>query len=343
MTAASLQIFNGAGQPFVAREVELPRRLNPGEVLVEILLATICGSDLHTVDGRRMAPTPGVLGHEGIGRVLESDRPGVIVGQRVTWTLADSCGCCQPCLSWKLPQKCDRLFKYGHAPLNDGHGLNGCYASHLVLRAGTTIVAVPDDLPDSLVAPANCALATIVNALADLPQPCGRVLIQGAGLLGIYAAAWLKQQDVSEIFCVDLSSERLAAIARFGATPISAGQSLPAVDLVLEVAGTSQVIPAGLNNLRVGGHYVWAGMVHPQTPLAITGESIVKKCLTVRGVHNYRPEHLVAGLNFLRQNQARFPFQDLISPPLTLSQLNEAFELTRQQRWQRVSVKHEEY
>lgn len=339
MTHASVQIFNAAGQPFFSSQVPLPQHLASDEVLVEILLATICGSDLHTVDGRRDAPTPCVLGHEGIGRVLESNRSGIAVGLRVTWTLADSCGCCLPCTTWQLPQKCEHLFKYGHAPLNEGHGLNGCYASHLVLRAGTTIVPVPDELPDALVAPANCALATIVNALADLPRPCERVLIQGAGLLGIYAAAWLKQQGVTEISCVDLLSERLAAIARFGATPISAGQSLPAVDLVLEVAGTSQVVPAGISSLRVGGHYIWAGMVHPQTALTITGESIVKKCLTVRGVHNYSPEHLKTGIQFLAENHQRFPFRDLISPPLKLSQLNEAFTLTRERKWQRVAVR----
>jgi putative phosphonate catabolism associated alcohol dehydrogenase len=339
MVSASIQVFNGIGQPFVAREVELPRRLNPGEVLVEILLATICGSDLHTVDGRRMASTPSVLGHEGIGKVLESDRPGIIVGQRVTWTLADSCGCCQPCLSWKLPQKCDRLFKYGHAPLNDGHGLNGCYATHIVLRPGTTIVPVTDELSDRRAVPANCALATVVNALDQLPDPCDRVLIQGAGLLGIYATALLKIRGVAEIYCMDLSAQRSAAVARFGAIAVGQEHSVPAVDLVLEVAGTSQVVPHGVNTLRCGGSYIWAGMVHPQTPLNISGESIVKKCLNLRGVHNYAPIHLQASMKFLEENQARFPFDDLVSPAMKLSQLNEAFELARTGKFPRVCVK----
>jgi threonine dehydrogenase-like Zn-dependent dehydrogenase len=209
----------------------------------------------------------------------------------------------------------------------------------LVLRAGTAVIPVPEELSDDLVAPANCALATIVNALALLPQTCERVLIQGAGLLGIYAAVWLKQLGVPEIFATDLVRERLEIIARFGAKPVKPGTPLPPIDLVLEVAGSSQVVPEGLERLRVGGQYVWAGMVHPQTPVAITGDAIIRKCVTVRGVHNYAPEHLVAGLDFLRDNHSRYPFQDLISPPQRLVDLNEAFQLSRQQRWQRVAVK----
>jgi len=62
------------------------------------------------------------------------------------------------------------FYKYGHAALTDGSGLNGCYASHIVLRPGTQIMTVPEALPDAIAAPANCALATIVNALETLPR-----------------------------------------------------------------------------------------------------------------------------------------------------------------------------
>lgn len=339
MSNAVVQVFKGVGQAFERREVPLPERLSAGEVLVAIDLATICGSDLHTVEGRRSAPVPCVLGHEGVGHVVASQRAGISAGQRVTWTLADSCGQCAPCRQWRLPQKCERLFKYGHAESLAGSGLNGCYASHIVLRSGTTVVPIPDGLSDPMVAPANCALATIVNALEILPDPCHRVLIQGSGLLGIYAAAWLQSRGIKDIYCIDLSAERLAVMPAFGGQPLLPGQPAPSFDLVLEVAGTSQVIDDGIKCLRPGGHYVWAGMVHPQTPLAVMGEAIVRKCLTVRGVHNYAPAHLEAGLAFLAQTQARFPWADLVSPALPLSDLDQAFEWTRQRRWPRVAVK----
>lgn len=337
-TRARMQLFQGPGKPFHMSTVALPEELQPGEVLVKISLATICGSDLHTLDGRRSAPTPCVLGHEAVGYVMESARPGVVPGQRVTWTLADSCGHCAPCSDWDLPQKCDHLFKYGHAALKDGHGLNGCYASHILLRPGTCIFTVPDNLPDAVAAPANCALATIINALEILPDPCDRALVQGGGLLGIYACAWLRHLGLEEVYCTDLCPQRLTLVKEFGGIPVDTGSPIPPVDLVLEVTGNSDVIRDGIKTLRPGGHYVWAGMVHPETKLDLTGEEVLRKCLTLRGVHNYAPQHLKTGLDFLAKNHGLLPFAKLTSPPLPLEQLNEAIALTRTRQWQRVAV-----
>lgn len=335
---ARIQLFQGPGQPFQMASAPLPNELSAGEVLVQVSLATICGSDLHTTDGRRSAPTPCVLGHEAVGHVVSSMREGITTSQRVTWTLADSCGHCAPCTSWHLPQKCEHLFKYGHAALADGSGLNGCYASHIVIRPGTHILPVPAVLSDAIAAPANCALATIVNALDILPDPCDRALVQGGGLLGIYACAWLCHRGVREVYCTDLSPQRLALVAEFGGIPVPHGEKMPQVDLVLEVTGSSAVIPDGIKALRPGGHYVWAGMVHPETKLDLTGEAVLRKCLTLRGVHNYAPRHLADGLDFLAANHTRLPFEKLTSAPLSLDRLNEGFDLTRSRQWQRVAI-----
>jgi putative phosphonate catabolism associated alcohol dehydrogenase len=350
MNHAHIQLFQGPGLPFESRTIPLPDALNPGEILVEISLATVCGSDLHTVSGRRGAPTPCVLGHEAIGRVVASERAGFSEGQRVTWTLADSCGKCPACTQWGLPQKCTHLFKYGHAALGDGSGLNGCYASHIILRAGTFVLPVPDSLPDTLVAPANCALATIVNALEEPLKESSLLrtaLVQGGGLLGLYACAWLRYRGVERVFCTDLSDERLALVPEFGGIAIPANESMKkrileesggGVDLALEVAGSASVIPDGIALLRPGGTYVWAGMVHPQTALDLTGEAVLRKCLTIRGVHNYAPRHLTTGLEFLASQQDRLPFEKLVSPALPLAALDEALALTETRRWLRVSI-----
>ncbi len=209
MNRARVQLFHGPGQPFSGAEVPLPDQLAEGEVLVAITLATICGSDLHTTSGRRSAPTPCVLGHEAVGVVVASARPGVEPGRRVTWSIADSCGECAPCSRWSLPQKCDHLFKYGHASLEDGSGLNGCYATHIVIRPGTALFEVPDALTDAMAAPANCALATVMCALEHLPAPCESALVQGAGLLGLYACAVLRARGVSRVFCSDCATRAM--------------------------------------------------------------------------------------------------------------------------------------
>src|SRR3954469_12150491 len=161
MKTAFAQVFEGVGRPQNGQRFQLPQTPGNGEILVQVDLATICGSDLHTVKGHRQQLTPCVLGHEGVGHVIElgAERLILVPGDRITWCIADSCGKCSACAQHSLPEKCQALFKYGHAPLSDGTGLNGAYASHMLLREGTHVVKVPDILSDAVVAPANCALA----------------------------------------------------------------------------------------------------------------------------------------------------------------------------------------
>ena len=355
--AARIQIFDGPNQPLRLKSHALPTALAPGEILVEIQLATICGSDLHTLAGHRNEPTPCILGHEAVGRIIDlgTDQRDLTIGDRLTWSIADSCGTCPACTEHRLPEKCHHLFKYGHAALDDGCGLNGCYASHILLRPGTHVVKIPDSLADALVAPANCALATVINAAAHLPDPCRAAVIQGAGLLGIYACALLKERGVEHIFCIDINEKRLAQVARFGATPIDgrpeyynqrcdqiAAAAPNGVDAVLEVAGVSALIPEGLHYLRPGGYYAFVGMVHPNTALDLSGEQIIRKCLHIRGIHNYSPWHLEEAIAFLAKTADKYPYSSLVSPPHPLSALEEAVQLAQSQQYFRVAVQPQE-
>lgn len=335
---AFAQVFLGPERGFELREIELPKP-GPGEVLVAISLASICGSDLDTLAGRRGAPVPCVLGHEAVGHIvaLGAGRSELSVGDRVTWTLADSCGRCPSCTEHDLPQKCDTLFKYGHAPISDSSGLNGCYASHILLRPGTSVFRVPAKLSDAAVVPANCSLATMVNAVESIPVSARSVLIQGAGLLGLHACALLRHRGVTEIFCRDEDSARQSAALKFGAI---AGEPR-CVDAAIEVSGDPKVVAQGIAVLRPGGTYVLAGMVHPQSALGLTGETIIKRCLRIIGIHNYAPRHLRDGLRFLKDTSDLFDFAGLVSPPLPLAKLPEAFVLAKTRRYHRVAVRSE--
>ena len=340
-------LFQGSGKGHQLFKTKLKPTLHEGEVLVRMTLATICGSDMHTYQGRRASHIPSVLGHEGVGIVeaVGEGRDQTLIGKRVTWTLTDTCGCCKPCTVWDIPQKCESLFKYGHAPLDDGMGLNGCFSSHIMLRAGTHIVPLPDALPDSYAVPANCALSTMVAVVEPIlkqktkPQ---RILIQGAGLLGLYGASLLHHHGIPEILITDIVQERLDLAGKFGAKPILSRDldniKTHSFDAIIEVAGVSHIISDGIQHLRPGGMYIWAGMVHDRTPLDILGVDIVKGCHTVIGIHNYAARHLEEGIEFLMQTSQQFPWDCLISDPLPLEKLDEGFELTLSQKYHRVAI-----
>jgi threonine dehydrogenase-like Zn-dependent dehydrogenase len=53
--------------------------------------------------------------------------------------------------------------------------------------------------------------------------------------------------------------------------------------LIVQVCGTSSVVNDGLRMLKPGGTYLFLGMVHPHSQLTITGEQIIRKCLTIKG------------------------------------------------------------
>lgn len=344
MSTARCAIFNEPKRPLELSEMPLPL-CGPKDVLVKISLATICASDLHTADGRRLEPCPSVLGHEGVGHVVAAGelRDQNLVGRRVTWTIADSCGECVPCRDWDLPQKCAHLFKYGHSEITNGCGLNGCYATHILLRPGTTIIPIPDELPDEAIAPANCALATMVGATEWLPKPCRVAVIQGAGMLGLYGCALLRAKGVGKVIVVDTDPARLELVEHFGGKPAlgTAGSLLSpgGADAVFEVAGTAAVVPEGIRHLRIGGYYAFIGMVHPTTPLELSGQIVLRHCLTLRGFHNYAPRHLEYAVKFLTEHGAKLPWKKLVSPPFPLDQINAAFAEARSRKWARVSVR----
>ena len=87
--------------------------------------------------------------------------------------------------------------------------------------------------------------------------------------------------------------------------------------------GTLQAVSA----LRVGGRYLIAGMVSPGCDLDLDGNTLTRKCLTVTGIHNYRPEHLGTALRFLERHSARYPFEAMVGRTFPMTEINEAIDV----------------
>ncbi|CAJ1349169.1 unnamed protein product [Effrenium voratum] len=168
-------------------------------------------------------------------------------------------------------------------------------------------------------------------------------LCKEVGLLGIYAVAWLKKRvGMDSVFCFDTHEERLKTAERFGGIPLLVHggdeeclersrfirERYPrGVDVAVEMTGAKHVIHEGVQLLRNGGHYSFAGMVHPDSQLSsLTGETIIRKCLTIRGVHNYTPWNLEEAVKFLDEFREELPLDSVLSPKsYSLAQINEAF------------------
>ncbi len=343
MTTSLAAIFHGAERDLEVRRVACPQPRGD-EVLVRVLGCTLCGSDLHTFDGRRETPLPTILGHEIVGEIscfgdsaARSDLAGreMRVGDRVTWSIVANCGSCFFCLRG-LPQKCLASIKYGHEAMRAGRELSGGLAEHCLLAPGTAIVRLPDELPLAVACPTSCATATISAALAAAGDVQGRnVCLFGAGLLGLTASAMLRVNGAANIVCVEVNESRRARAIEFGATHVVAPDQLAEVadaitgrhgfDTVLELSGSPAAFESGFHSLRRGGTLVLVGSVFPTPPVAISPEQIVRRNLTIRGVHNYVPHDLLHAVEFLANHHGDFPFADLVAEWFPLESAAEAF------------------
>jgi putative phosphonate catabolism associated alcohol dehydrogenase len=349
-------LFHGPGTPFeiVDFPVMVPRG---GELLVRIRYCTLCGSDLHTHAGRRTEPTPSILGHEILGTIAAfgPDAPrcdaagdAAAIGDRVTWCVAVGCGRCFFCTR-ELPQKCESLFKYGHAIADRQQPTGGGLAEFILLREGTAWFRVPDGLPDRVAAPANCATATAVAVLRNAPDVSnGCIVIFGAGLLGLTASAMARVQGAREIVVVEPAADARQRALRFGATRAVSPGDLAGLladitdgreaDVTLELSGSAAAVAACFDRTRTGGTIVLAGTVSPTAPCPVDPERIVRRMLTIRGVHNYGPPDLRDALRFLAGPGRDFQFESLVGTEFRLNEIEAAFETAHRQTGQRVGI-----
>jgi threonine dehydrogenase-like Zn-dependent dehydrogenase len=291
-------VFRGV-EEVAWEEVPEPVVREPGDVVVEVAAAGLCGSDLHPYFGRETGLDPGtVLGHEFTGRVAEVG-PGVTrwsVGDRVVAPFTTSCGGCLPCRSG-LTSRCERGELFGW--VEAGGGLHGGQAERVrVPLADSTLVAVPDALgDDALALLAGDILSTALYGveLARV-RPGEAVGVVGCGPVGLLAVRAALRAGAGSVVAVDPVAGRREAAERFGAVALDpsevgrggrepAGPGLPGsdplgrVDATIEAVGTAEATRVAAALLRPGGRLAAVGV--PTEPhLALSPGALYDRNLT---------------------------------------------------------------
>ncbi len=342
MLVSKIAVFTAFNQPIHFEQVKIPH-LKGKEILVRNEYATLCRSDLNTFCGKRLEKTPTILGHEIVGRIVafgnehkRIDERGqqLKIDSRISWAIYSSDP--NDALSQKgIPQKAGDLFKYGHERITAISNLHGGLSEYTLLRPNTPVVSIEEAIPLPVASIINCAVATVAGSIRLAGNLNGkRILVSGAGMLGIIACAMSKALGAKMVMAIDISQERLQKAKWFGTDEVVLVQDNTndwtewhsSFDVVLEYSGTKNGMEATLQMLDTGGVAVWVGATHPQPNLNLSAEKVVRNLWTIKGLHNYNREDFVAAVAFIEEYYDKFPFEELIHDKFTLDQVNEAFE-----------------
>jgi threonine dehydrogenase-like Zn-dependent dehydrogenase len=350
MSHGKAAVFFGPGKPFEIREVPMPD-VEPDAVLIRVSLANVCGSDLHFWRGDaplRLPEDGWIFGHEMTGRVaklgarVKTDSLGrpLKEGDRVAYTYFYPCGRCYACLA-NEPAACPAKIERPLGPSQFPH-FHGAFAEYYYLRPRGALFLVPDSLPDELVSPVNCALCQVIFGLERAGLQFGNtVVIQGAGGLGIQAAAVAKDMGATTVIVVDQLPGRLELARAFGADHTINVKEVTdrrervnlvrkwtggaGADVACDFVGFPQVIPEGIEMLRSGGTYLEIGTISRGAKIELEPSLLVWGSKKIVGVIQYDPGVIQKALDFLVRNRTRWPFDKLISHKYPLERINQAF------------------
>jgi aryl-alcohol dehydrogenase len=326
----------------------------PDEVLVRIVSAGICHTDMSVMAGHFPPSSPAVLGHEGAGVV-------VAAGSRITHVAPDdhvvltfnSCGQCYNCKDGH-PAYCEDFFRFnmsgtrpdGTCTLHASDVAVGGYffgqssfATYALSTARNT-VKVRSDAPLEFLGPLGCGFQTGAGAVLNVlkPRSDSTFVVFGCGGVGLSAVMAAKLVQCRRIIAVDRIESRLNLALALGAThaidtttqdPVPAIAALGGAHNVVEATGVPAVLEQAIRVLRPRGT---CGVLGGPDPMATITLNIVSAFLGGHGVvgilegdaepHSFIPaliDHFMAG---------RFPIDRLIKH-YALDNINQAIEDSR--------------
>jgi len=340
-------------KPLTIEDVDLAE---PGEreVLVAVKAASICHSDLSTVNGDRPRQMPMVIGHEAAGAVVAcgSGVTDLRPGDHVVMVFAPSCGECLACREGH-PGRCEPgQIANGAGTLMGGHvriSQNGqpvyhhvgvsAFAHHCVVNRGS-VVKVDDQLPWDQAALFGCAVLTGVGAALNTAKvfPGATVAVVGLGGVGLNALFGARVAGASQVIAIDVHDDKLSLALSFGATAVvnaSDDQAVQkvkdltngGVDFGFEMAGSVQAMELAYRVTRRGGTTVTAGLPHPDARWLLQHVNLTAEERTVKGsyVGSCVPSRdMPRYIDLFRKGM--LPVDKLMSAHLTLDQINEGFE-----------------
>jgi alcohol dehydrogenase len=326
-----------------------------GEVLIKVVAAGLCHSDLSVINGDRPRPMPMALGHEAAA-IVEEVGEGISDLQRgdhVVVVFVPSCGHCAPCAEGR-PALCEpgaaangagTLLSGARRLARDGQPLNhhlGCsvFAEYATVSRHS-LVRIDPNVPLAEAALFGCAVLTGVGAVVNTAQVRmgASVAVIGLGGVGLAAVLGAQAAGARQIIAIDLADDKLRQALALGAThTVNAGDSDAAeqiracssggVEFAFEFAGSIRALELAYRVTRRGGSTITAGLPPSSAVLPLPAVSLVAEERTIKGsyIGTCVPSRDIPRYIDLYM-QGRLPVDKLLTGRLTLDEINHGFDL----------------
>jgi threonine dehydrogenase-like Zn-dependent dehydrogenase len=350
------------GAPLEVRSFARPE-LEPGAVLLQTLGSEVCGTDGHLWQGQLAGvPYPIIPGHVSVGRIAalgpaptdagvprNVDGAPLAVGQVVTFLdVYGTCGRCWYCTVGRATTRCPSRKVYG-VTMSADDGLFGGWAEYILLRPGVHVIPLPVELDWRAFLAGGCGMPTALHAVTLGEVGFGdTVVVQGAGPVGLCAAALAQLRGAGSVIVVGGPAVRLEAATRFGADAvIDIGTTTPeerlaavrdltggrGADVTIEATGVPAAVPEGMRLTRDAGRYVVVGQYTNAGDAEFNPHlDLNSKHLEIRGCWGSDAGHVYRAVRVMARYQRQFPWRDLITKEYGLAEAQTALEDVASQR-----------
>ena len=356
ITVARAMVLEKFKEPLVMREVQV-ESLDEGTVLVRLTASGVCGSDLHTCEGKDpRTRLPIVIGHEGVGivekvrgRVVDMDGHLLEEGDAIIWDRGLSCGICRECTVKRRQALCKSRKAYGvHFGFNEPPHLNGCYASHIILRPGTKVIKLKsrgaEGIDPAVLVAASCSGATAAHAVEMANISIGdTVVVFGPGPLGAFLTGFAKARGARDVIVIGGTGLRLDICRELGANhTINRGQTKAkqrlevvmditggrGAEVIFDAAGHHEIVTEALGMVATGGTVSLPGFGVPAGKMEIDiFSSLVRPTVNLQGSWVSDTRHLDQAFSLVAANP--LPYSKLVTHRFKLEQANEALAAIR--------------
>ncbi|HPA60417.1 MAG TPA: zinc-binding dehydrogenase [Clostridia bacterium] len=339
-------IYHGIRQ--VAVEQRDKPAIGPRDVLIQVTYAGICGTDIgaYLHGGDAVGIYPGnEFGHEFVGIAAEvgAEVQGITKGMRLTINPTDR-----------------RSVETSGMNTTEIADMAGAFSQYVYVenaRLNKNVFHLPDTLPDEIAMLTEPLSVSMHAVNLSQAKKGDKVLVYGAGTIGLSAVAALKYKGVTDIIVSDINDFKLSFAEKLGAVPFNSnGKSLPDfvkqtwgtlkgnasentwnADVVLDCAGAPQILQEYMDNAKTNSTFVEVAINMQPSELSLFW--LLAKEAVIKGSRGYTPEDILQSIDALNHPDCKL--KEIITHTFSLEELPKAFEVgSNPNQAVKVAIKH---